>query len=108
MVSGIKSACFQMAHRFKSTRSNSRLESIREIAEDLALRSHDFFSRNEVRQNYPNVYRVRLENKWTSRKARIISFIMYAFSVSIWAIVIGLFYMYAYHPKTDKLFRRPS
>jgi hypothetical protein len=49
---------------------------------------------------------MRLENKWTSKKARIISVVLFAIAVTFCAAVIGLYYMYGFHPRTDRLFKK--
>ena len=106
MVFGVKPVYIKMAQRFTPGRYNSRMDTLRDIADQIMSRSHNIFSRNDSRST-SKVYVMRLQNKWTSRKARVISVVLFAIAVMFCATVIGLYYMYLYHPRTDRLFKKP-
>lgn len=106
MVSGIKHICSKMTNRFAPERHVTRLETFRDMAEDLMSRSHLFLNRADHR-SHTAMYTVKLDTKWTSKRARIISVIVFAVFVSLTAVITGFYYAYFYHPSTDKLFKRP-
>lgn len=103
MVFRIKTVCIKMAQRFTPGRNISRIDAFRDMADDFVSRSHHFFSRSDT---HHRIYRIRLQSKWTSKRARVISVILFAISVSLCAVILGLYYTYAYHPRTDRLFQR--
>jgi len=107
MVAGLRHICSVMTHRFNPERPATRLNTFRDMAEDLMTRSQMLLKRNEHRSQTA-IYTVRLDSKWTSKKARVISVIVFAFCVSFSAVIMGIYYAYFYHPKTDRLFAKHS
>lgn len=85
-------------------RSVSHLEVIRDMADDIMSRSQEFLARTEDRFHY-SFYQANYDVKFISKKARVISVILYAVFVSVCAVILGLYYMFQYHPPTDRLFK---
>lgn len=81
------------------------LDTIRDIADDIVIKSHDILSRADARLHHRNSFTGSLEDTWTSKRARVISVILYAITVSLFAIILGIYYTYVYHPDTERLFQ---
>lgn len=94
-----------MTHRLKADKKTMNLDAIRDMAEDIAIKSHDILSRAKARLKQRNLFTASLEDTWTSKRARVISVISYAVAVSVGAIILGIYYMYVYHPNTETLFK---
>lgn len=94
-----------MSHRLTSDKKTLSLDAIRDMADDIVTKSHDILSRADACLHHHTFYTTNVDNKWTSRKARIISVILFAISISVCAVGLGMYYTYMYHPKTDRLFQ---
>lgn len=104
MVAGLRQICSVMSQRYGPERYMTRLETIRDMAEDLMSRSQMLLKRNDHR-SHTAMYTVKLDAKWTSKRARVISVIVFAVFVSLGAVIMGTYYAYFYHPRTDRLFK---
>ena len=88
-------------------RSNSRKDELREMIEDLWTRISVFISRADPRSRH-NIYEMRLENRWTSKRARIITTVVWTMAVLIIPVVVGVIYTYYYHPNTGRLLKKQN
>lgn len=105
MVAGLRQICSVMTQRYGAERHTTRMETFRDMAEDLMTRSQMLLKRNDHRSTTA-MYTVKLDAKWTSKRARIFSVIVFAVFVSLGAVITGFYYAYFYHPKTDRLFKK--
>ena len=97
-----------MSFRYNGNRNISRLEAFRELADDIVSRSHALLSRSDSRSNRSPLYTMTLEAKYTSKKARVIGVILFTLSLFICAILMGSYYMFAWHPRTNRLFHKQN
>ena len=107
MVTAIKLACHKMVSRCNTERPGSRLDVFRDMADDLVTRSHEFLARPNSHHGH-SMYTVKSEVRWTSRRARTITVILYFFCVTVSAVVLGLVYMHIWRPDTSKIFTQYS
>ncbi|KAH3848196.1 hypothetical protein DPMN_090554 [Dreissena polymorpha] len=85
----------------------SRLFVLRDMADDIVTRSHEFLARPNSRP-LQSMNRLNVEYKFTSRRARLVSVTLYFLSVTIAAVVLGCFYMFYWRPGTDRLYGRTN
>ncbi|KAL4227413.1 hypothetical protein ACF0H5_012856 [Mactra antiquata] len=87
--------------RFK--RNKSQTDYMRETLEDCVHELREFITRTKNRI-HNKFYTSNEEDRFTSKRARVISVFLYAFSVSVCAMIIGWYYTYQYRPCTKRLF----
>ncbi|KAH3848199.1 hypothetical protein DPMN_090558 [Dreissena polymorpha] len=90
-----------------SSDRTSRLNVIRGVADGIMARSHDILSRNRPGQHNAH-YTVRLEAKFTSRRARLTSVTLYFVLVISAAVILAMYYSFLWRPNTNKLFHSMS
>lgn len=89
--------------RNRDKRRISHVDFVREAVEDVVHGTREIITRTKQRIHH-KFYTSNEEDRFTSKRARVISVFLYAACVSISAILIGLYYTYRYKPSTERLF----
>ena len=85
----------------------TRLEMVKDMAEDFVSRSQELLHlAGKGHPHHPYTVDVHYETRYTSRRARLISVILYVMTVSVGAVIMGTYYMFGWHPNTSNLFGR--
>ena len=96
-----------MAEIVVSDSYSSRMDVLRDIIVDLWTRISTFISRADPRSSH-NIYEMRLDKRWTSKRARIITTVLYTITILIIPVIVGMIYSHIYHPNTHRLLQKQN